>query len=319
MSDEQTLASATVLGSAPASEVRADPGAASGQPRRREPRTVIPRAIPVSKCKITLHTEYAQRVYYRTWDRLKADLYVLTVRTRAADKDEAAAAIETVITEAFDKARTDLASDLERTEVLRDQVKVTDVPDYEDRLETVATFSTPRAREFLALIQQTDQLLMLYDALWLAGFAKTHDVVHRSQNWQRRLIKITNRLRELANRTRITLARQSARPTLQPAAVSASPEPAAALESESAVMDAGHEGSPQESEYDGAVLGEQDDAQGPRDAQGEGIAEDPDALVDMVGETRGEADPATNLAAASDVGPIGFSTRVSRARIAGAG
>lgn len=177
--------------------------------RRREPRIVTPRATPVSKCHITLNTEFAQRVFYRCWDRLKADLYVLTVRTRTADQNEAAGALESVISESFDKARTDLASDLERTEVLRDHVKLRDVPDYEDRLETVATYSTPRAREFLALIQQMDQLLVLYDGLWLGGFATTQERVQRSQNWQRRMVKITNRLRELANRTRVSLARQT--------------------------------------------------------------------------------------------------------------
>jgi hypothetical protein len=147
-------------------------------------------------------------VYYRCWDRLKADLYVLTVRTVDASPNEnMATAIETIISEAFDKARADLASDLERTEVLRDQVQLTDMPDWDDRLEAEATYSTPRAREFLALIQQMDQLLMLYHALWLAGFAKTADCKRRSQNWARRLTKITNRLRELASRTRASLAR----------------------------------------------------------------------------------------------------------------
>lgn len=177
-------------------------------PRRREPRVVTPRGTPVRKMPITLHSEFAQRVYYRTWDRLKADLYILTVRTRTADQNEAAAALETIISESFDKARTDLSADLERTEVARDHYKVHEIPEYEDRLVTVATYSTPRAREFLALILQMDQLMTLYDTLWLAGFATTQEWVKRSQNWQRRLIKMTNRLRELANRTRVQLARQ---------------------------------------------------------------------------------------------------------------
>lgn len=181
-------------------------------PRNREPRLVTPRGTPVGRVKVTLHTDFAQRVFRRCWDRLKGDLYVLTVRTRMADQNQTSAAIETVISEAFNKARTDLAADLERTEVLRDHAQVSEFPEYVDRLEAVATFSTPRAREFLSLIQQMDQLLMLYDALWLQGFAETDERVHRSQNWQRRLIKVANRLRELANRTRVSLARQSERP-----------------------------------------------------------------------------------------------------------
>jgi hypothetical protein len=215
----------------PPAEGEAAPVSASDAPRaesregsfvrNREPRLVTPRGTPVGRVRITLHTDFAQRVYRRTWDRLKGDLYVLTVRTRMAEQAQASAAIESIISEAFNKARTDLAADLERTEVLRDHAQVSEFPEYEDRLETTATFSTPRAREFLALIQQMDQLLMLYDALWLAGFAQTDERVHRSYNWQRRLIKITNRLRELANRTRVSLSRQAERPSAESAAASA--------------------------------------------------------------------------------------------------
>jgi hypothetical protein len=181
---------------------------AAAQRRRREPKIITPRGTPVGKCQVNLATEFAQRVFYRTWDRLKADLYVLTVRTRTAEQLEAAGALETLITESFDKARSDLVADMERTEVLRDHVKVRDIPDYEDRLDTLATFSTPRAREFLAIIQLMDQLLVLYDALWLAGYVETQERLSRSQNWQRRLVKVTNRIRELANRTRGQLSRQ---------------------------------------------------------------------------------------------------------------
>jgi hypothetical protein len=185
--------------------------APTAAPRRREPRTISPRGTPVAEVEITLHTEFAQRVYRRVWDRLKADLYVLTVRTRALAQEEAAAAIETTISEAFEKTRTDLSMDLQRTEHLRDHVKVTRMPRYQDKLTAMAEFSTPRAWEFLVLIQQMDQLLMLYDSLWLSGFATTDERVHRSQNWQRRLTKVANRLRELGNRTRVTLARVSER------------------------------------------------------------------------------------------------------------
>lgn len=212
MTEPQRLSpdSGPSAGGAPPDAQRSD-NRADG-PRNREPRLVTPRGTPVGRVKVTLHTDFAQRVYRRCWDRLKGDLYVLTVRTRMADQNQTSAAIETIISEAFDKARTDLAADLERTEVLRDHAQVSEFPEYVDRLEAVATFSTPRAREFLSLIQQMDQLLMLYDALWLQGFAATDERVHRSQNWQRRLIKVANRLRELANRTRVSLARQSERP-----------------------------------------------------------------------------------------------------------
>ncbi len=173
-----------------------------------QPRSAPPRTTPVLTCTIRLNTDFAQRVYKRTWDRLKGDLYVLTVRTRSNGMEEAAKAIETILSEAFGSARKDLDEELARTDTLIDDVKLTDLPEYEGALESQAKFSTPRAKEYLNLILKLDQLLMRYDALWLAGFIETQPRVQRSYNWQRRLIKIANRLRELGNRTRVGLARE---------------------------------------------------------------------------------------------------------------
>ena len=169
---------------------------------------VPPRPTPVWTCTVKLNTDFAQRVYKRTWDRLKADLYVLTVRTRSSGLDEAAKAIEGVISEAFEHARRDIEGDLARSEAIMDEVKLTDLPTYKGAQTVEVEYSTPRAKEFLNLLLQMDQLLTRYDALWLTGQIETQQRMQRSQNWQRRLIKIANRLRELGNRTRAGLARE---------------------------------------------------------------------------------------------------------------
>lgn len=186
-------------------------------------RFVPPRPTPVWTCTIKLNTDFAQRVYKRTWDRLKADLYVLTVRTRSSGMDEAAKAIEGVISEAFEHARRDLEGDLARSEAIMDDAKITDLPTYKGAQAVEAEYSTPRAKEFLNLVLQMDQLLARYDALWLTGQIDTQQRMQRSQNWQRRLIKIANRLRELGNRTRAGLAREMEKRTekTDPASVSA--------------------------------------------------------------------------------------------------
>jgi hypothetical protein len=190
-----------------ASNSASGPGRRPEGPGRAEPRTIIPPATPVLSYALTLNSDFAQRVYRRTWERLKPDLFVLTVRTRRSRQHEAAKAIENIITDAFSKTRRDLSADLERTEVLIDHVKLTDFPQYKQALSTQATYSTPRAKEFLLLLQQMDQLLIRYDALWLNGHIETHIREDRSHNWSRRLIKICNRLRQLAQTTRTKLAR----------------------------------------------------------------------------------------------------------------
>jgi hypothetical protein len=247
-------------------------------PGRSEPRTITPPATPVLSYALTLNTDFAQRVFRRTWERLKPDLYVLTVRTRASRQHEAAKAIEAIITDAFAKTRRDLATDLERTEVLMDHLKVTDFPKYKQTLNTEATYSTPRAKEFLLLLQQMDQLLIRYDALWLNGHIETHIRVDRSQNWQRRMVKICNRLRELAQTTRAKLARppQLSMPSAS-AAIAPIATPATSTDEEHAL---GH--AP------------------PEDGDGEAGGEDPelDELLSAEGAAAGEMAGAAELDAA---------------------
>jgi hypothetical protein len=171
--------------------------------------SVTARTMPVLSVTVRLNTEFAQRVYRRCFDRLKGDLYVLTVRTYAGGMDEAARAIETTLSEAFDTVRKDLDSELERTDVLLDHLKMQDLAEYEGAQPIKAMYSTPRAKEFLDLLCKMDQLLMRYDALWLSGNIEPKQRWTRCQNWQRRLTKVANRLRELGNRTRAGLTREA--------------------------------------------------------------------------------------------------------------
>lgn len=168
-----------------------------------------PRPLPVLTVTITLKTEFAARVYRRCFDRLKGDLYVLTVRTRAAGLTDAAKAAEEIINTAFSAVRVDLDSEMERSDALLDDVKLTGLAEYEGVPPTHASYSTPQAREFLDLLLKMDQLLMRYDALWLAQHIDTQQRWSRCQNWQRRLTKVANRLRELGNRTRAALTREN--------------------------------------------------------------------------------------------------------------
>lgn len=167
------------------------------------------RPKPVWTHPIMLNSDFSQRVFRRTWDRLKADLYVLTVRTRAYGMDAAANILEEQITGEFSKARTDLESDLARTDVLMDEAKLSQFPRYEGAMSAEAEYSTPRAREYLLLIQQLDHLLMRYDALWFSGVIETAQRVRRSQAWQQRLIKVANRIRAWADRARAGLTRET--------------------------------------------------------------------------------------------------------------
>lgn len=171
--------------------------------------SVPPRAMPELSCPIQLNTDFAQRVYKRAFDHLKGDLYVLTVRTRSNGKDEAAKAIDVIIADEFASVRKDLDIELERADAMLDAAKITKLADYDRRLTTDAKYSTPRAKEYLDLVLKMDQLLMRYDTLWLHDRIADQPRMARCQNWQRRLIKVANRLRDLGNKTRAMLSRDA--------------------------------------------------------------------------------------------------------------
>lgn len=246
--------------------------------------TVPPRALPEFSLSMTLNTEFSARVYRRCFDRLKGDLYVLTVRTRASGMEEAARAIETVISEAFGSVRKDLDAELERSDALLDEAKLTELAAYEGVPITKATYSTPQAREFLDLLLKMDQLLMRYDSLWLGQRIDTQQRWSRCQNWQRRLTKVANRLRELGNRTRAALTREAEKHT---ASASVVPESAPAASSESAdnaeAVEIANESAHPQSQA-GVPVADDDGDRAPADA-----AEEGDSQGEVAGAATAEA------------------------------
>jgi hypothetical protein len=172
-------------------------------------RASAPLPLPVMTYTLTLKTEFAARVYRRCFDRLKGDLYVLTVRTTAFGLQKDSVDIESGIAEVFSSLRKDLDAELERSDALLDDAKLVELAQYNGVEPIEATYSTPLARDFLDLLLKMDQLLMRYDALWLGRTIDTQQRWSRCINWQRRLTKVANRLREQGNRTRPKLTRES--------------------------------------------------------------------------------------------------------------
>lgn len=176
------------------------------QPRRQRAPT------PALAREITLNTLHCQRVYKRVWDRLKADIFILTIPTRTMGLDEAADQAEKFLDEQFEKIRADLAEDIERADVLMDEHALTDRASYgEAALSVTAEYTSPQANRYLDLLLAMDQLLMRIDALWLSGLVEAKQRASRGYEWQRRLIKLANRVRDLGDRARRYLQEEQAK------------------------------------------------------------------------------------------------------------
>ena len=170
--------------------------------RQRAPRRRTPPPVAALRQTLSLQTTVAQRVYNRAFERLKADIYTLTVSARTVDMDEAADIAENFLKDAMDKPARDLKEDIRRTDVLMDENAVETTGNYPSAVELQASFTTPQAKRFLDLIQGVDTLAVRLDALWLHQVIDTRNCKDRQYQWQRRLFKTANRTREHAHSAR---------------------------------------------------------------------------------------------------------------------
>ncbi|MGI9294051.1 MAG: hypothetical protein ACR2PS_08725 [Pseudomonadales bacterium] len=169
---------------------------AEAQRKNAKPKRRTNVTLPVMSVEIQLNTVFAQRVFNRVWDRLKGDIFTLTVRSRALGRDDIAEASETILKEHFERIRDDLSADITRADVLMDQVGITQLGRYDGAVSLSADYSTPQAKLYLDLVLSMDQLIMRMEALWLQGEIDTKSCKDRSYEWQRRLVKVANRIRQ---------------------------------------------------------------------------------------------------------------------------
>ena len=178
---------------------------ASHTARQRAPRRRAPPPVAALSQTLSLQSPVAQRIYNRAFDRLKADLYTLTVSARTVDMDAAADVAEKFLKDAMDQLKRDLQEDIRRTDVLMDQNDIETTGNYPGAIELQASFTTPQAKRFLDLIQGVDTLAVRLDALWLNQIIDTRNCKDRQYQWQRRLFKTANRTREHAHSARRAL------------------------------------------------------------------------------------------------------------------
>ena len=122
--------------------------------------------------------------------------------------DEAADLAEKFVDGLLSQLETDLAEDIRRADVLMENEGITATGTYAAAKEITATYTTPLAKRFLDLLQSVDSLITRIDALWLSGTVDTRNAKDRSYQWQRRLFKTCNRIREHAQGGRTAMFRE---------------------------------------------------------------------------------------------------------------
>lgn len=171
----------------------------SSENQNREPRAPVSQAIV--KAKINLRSRHAQRVYRRSYSTAARAFYTLSVMLRIYVNEQEAEQIGAVCDGMLGAVREDLTQEIARME----QVAETQGIDlgaiaYTQPEEFEVEITTPKASQYLGLIREMDRLIGLIDVLWLSGVYNDTQYNAGSYQWQRRLIKLANRLRNLAQR-----------------------------------------------------------------------------------------------------------------------
>lgn len=178
--------------------------------KRQRRGTRRPVSQAVVHMKVQLRSRHAQRTYRRGYSTASRALYTLSVILRIYATEAEAEQVNTYADEMLSSVHNELAAEIERMEkvaadngIERGAVNYT-VPEEHD-----VEVNSPRAGQYLGLIRQMDRFVSLIDVLWLSGTYTDAQHSAGSYQWHRRLVKLANRLRNLAQRSMAMTRRDS--------------------------------------------------------------------------------------------------------------
>ena len=158
------------------------------------------RSMPVLGRSITLHTDQAQYLYSRTFERAASSVYkVSSVLQIFAKPDEVEAALGVVIG-LLDNAEADMATDNEKLERLIANQAIEERPHYTSAQSFVAPVSSPLATRLVRLVAGLDKLVIAADTLWLYESFNDQQRNTLVQSWQSRLMRLNRRLVDIERR-----------------------------------------------------------------------------------------------------------------------
>lgn len=191
---------------APATNQTKEAGSKTGN-RKRAERPRVSQAVVSTR--LHLRSRHAQQVFTRGYNTAARAFYTLSVMLRIYVSNPEAEQVGALADQMLTEVREELDNEIARMK----QVVETEGMDptaitYTKPVEYEVEINTPKAGQYLALIRRMDEFISLMDLLWLSGVYTDTQYNAGSYQWQRRLIKFANRLRNLAQRA-MALARDN--------------------------------------------------------------------------------------------------------------
>ena len=161
------------------------------------------------KVEVVLSSHQAQQVYKRMFVPLSHAVYQLSVVLRIIATPEAADQIEEIVESQLRSVLSELKSEQERLQILIDDAGLTDAPGFSNAQDLKVEVSTPQAGLFLTMIRELDKVVEMIGQLWLAGQFSNQQYTSGAYQWQRRLMRMANRIRTLSDRSMAAARRQA--------------------------------------------------------------------------------------------------------------
>lgn len=161
---------------------------------------------PYLPTPVTLNSFAAQRARDEFWEEASEACFGLSVKLRRIAGEEEAGKVEEIadktLAEAFEKVR----AERERLRQLREENGADRDPVFPNPRQEEVPVSSPRAGQFLGLIQQVDELMTDLTALWQSGVFSDSQFDQGVRRWEREIQRLSGRLKQLTGRA-IKLAR----------------------------------------------------------------------------------------------------------------
>lgn len=159
-----------------------------------------PYSRPAFERSLSLETEMAQRFIEREYPKVEYALYHFEVVLRVMGNFERADYLEGLAVEMVDTLRKSISLELQRLKKIRDDHGVIERPVYGHPGVHKVLVASPLGHQFLALLQQLDELMISLDSLWLLGVFSNQQRANAIYQWQRIMLRLSRRIRGIPAR-----------------------------------------------------------------------------------------------------------------------
>jgi len=155
--------------------------------------------------ELTLHSRYAQKAYDRIYNSASGSLYILGVVLRIIGSEEEAQKVEKLVDNMLLDVENELNAEIERLNKLLENNGLSDVhTSYTFPKVLSVPVTSPRGAKFLWFVEMLDTIAARLDCLWISGLLTDKQYTNASFQWQRRVIRLANKIRNITSRAVIS-------------------------------------------------------------------------------------------------------------------